>query len=56
MDKTKKWLITKARNEYFRDYLWMDIDIMEFREFIKTIKNCKSKKELDKITFNLFHY
>ena len=56
MDRTKKILIKKAKTEYVRDYLWMDIDIMEFREFINTIKNCKSKKELDKITFNLFHY
>ena len=56
MDKTKKILIRKARTEYFRDFLRLDCDEQELRDFINTIKNTKSKKELDKITFNLFHY
>ena len=56
MEKTKKILIRKAKTEYFRDYLRLDCDEQELRDFINTIKNTKSKKELDKITFNLFHY
>lgn len=56
MDKTKKILIRKAKTEYFRDYLRLDIDESELRDFINTIKNTTSKTKLDKITFNLFHY
>ena len=56
MEKTKKILIKKARNDYFKSFLRLDIEESELRDFINTIKNTKSKKELDKITFNLFHY
>ena len=56
MEKTKKILIKKARTEYFKSFLRLDIEESELRDFINTIKNTKSKKELDKITFNLFHY
>lgn len=55
MDRTKKILIQKAKTEYYRGFLWLDIEESELRDFINTIKNTKSKKELDKITFNLFH-
>ena len=44
------------RDEYYRGFLWLDVEESELRDFINTIKNTKSKKELDKITFNLFHY
>ena len=53
---TKKILIKKARHDYFTSFLRLDIDESELRDFINTIKNTKSKKELDKITFNLFNY
>ena len=56
MDKTKKILIKKAKTEYYRGFLWLDVEESELRDFINTIKNTKSKKELDKITFNLFNY
>lgn len=56
MEKTKKILIKKARHDYFTSFLRLDIDESELRDFINTIKNTTSKKELDKITFNLFHY
>lgn len=53
---TKKILIQKARTEYYRGFLWLDIDGKELQECINEIKNTKSKAKLDKITFNLFHY
>lgn len=53
---TKRILIQKAKTEYYRGFLWLDVEESELRDFINTIKNTKSKKELDKITFNLFHY
>lgn len=56
MDKTKKILVKKARHDYYSSFLWLDIEESELRDFINTIKNAKTKKELDKITFNLFHY
>lgn len=56
MEKTKKILIKKARHDYFTSFLRLDIEESELRDFINTIKNTKSKRELDKITFNLFHY
>jgi hypothetical protein len=56
MEKTKQILIKKARTEYYRGFLWLDIDEKELQECIKEIKNTKSKTKLDKITFNLFHY
>lgn len=56
MEKTKKILIQKAKHDYFTSFLWLDIEESELRDFINTIKNTTSKKELDKITFNLFHY
>lgn len=56
MDKTKQILIKKAKTEYYRGFLWLDIDEKELQECIKEIKNTKSKAKLDKITFNLFHY
>jgi len=56
LEKTKKILIKKARYEYSRDYLFLDIDKSELENFIKEIKNTKSLKKLDDITYNLFNY
>jgi hypothetical protein len=56
MDKTKKILMQKAKTEYYRGFLRLDIDEKELQECIKEIKNTTSKTKLDKITFNLFHY
>lgn len=54
MDRTKKILIQKAKTEYYRGFLWLDVDEKELQEFVKEVKNTKSKTKLDKITFNLF--
>ena len=56
LEKTKKILIKKAKTEYFRDYLRLDIDEKELKDFIKEIKQTKSQNKLDKITYNLFNY
>ena len=56
LEKTKKILIQKAKREYFRDYLFLDIDEKELKAFIKDVKETKTKKKLDKITYNLFNY
>lgn len=55
LEKTKKILIKKAKIDYFRSFLFLDIDKKELIEFIKYIKNTKSKATLDKITYNLFN-
>lgn len=46
----------KAKTEYYRGFLRLDIDEKDLQECINEIKNTKSKTKLDKITFNLFHY
>ena len=56
IEKTKKILIKKAKTEYFRDYLRLDIDEKELKDFTKEIKQTKSQNKLDKITYNLFNY
>jgi hypothetical protein len=56
LEKTKKILIKKARTEYFRDYLRLDIEEKELNEFIKEIKKTKTLKKLNQITYNLFNY
>ncbi len=56
LEKTKKILIQKAKREYFRDYLFLDIDEKELKAFIKDVKETKTKKKLDQITYNLFNY
>lgn len=56
MEKTKKILIQKAKHDYYASFLRLDIDEKELQEFIKEVKNTKSKTKLDKITFNLFNY
>ena len=56
LEKTKKILIRKAKTEYFRWFWRLDIDESELNNFIQEIKQAKSIKALDAITFNLFNY
>lgn len=56
LEKTKKILIRKAKTEYFKSYLFLDIDKKELKSFIEEIKSTKSKTKLDRITYNLFNY
>lgn len=55
MDKTKQILIKKAKHDYYASFLWLDIDEKELQEFVKEVKNTKSKAKLDRVTYNLFH-
>ena len=56
LEKTKKILIKKAKYEYRRDFLRLDIEEKELNEYVNEIKKTKTLKKLDKITYNLFHY
>jgi len=56
MEKTKQILIKKAKHDYYSSFLWLDIDKKELVEFIKEIKNTKTMKKLDALTYNLFNY
>jgi hypothetical protein len=55
MEKTKKILMQKAKTEYYRGFLRLDIDEKDLQECINEIKNTKSKAKLDRVTYNLFH-
>lgn len=56
MEKTKKFLIMRAKALYYRDYLfleyWAD---KQLKEYIDYIKNAKTKKQINEIIKNLFN-
>lgn len=56
LEKTKKILIKKAKSEYYKWFLRLDIEEKELNSYIKEIKQTKSQNKLDKITHNLFNY
>lgn len=56
IEKTKKILIKKAKSEYYKWFLRLDIEKKELKSYIKEIKQTKSQNKLDKITYNLFNY
>ena len=55
MEKTKKILIKKAKSEFFKWFWFLDYEKKDLKVFIDEIKSTKTQKQLDKITYNLFH-